>query len=192
MFTNWPPESREELKLALEHGMWVAPTACGLEASRAHTSIVVLSPVTGTIALTFELPGKYNQERVDEWMEEASERFLSPLCCAVDAEIAPLALHDHIPLGNCYWVRYPGIYRQPEWQGQADDAQERGESTPRSHFKALALARRLYADFHDFEAIHMDLHCLEDSAKRLRCMLHRSFVPDLQYVIARCQSKVKF
>jgi len=194
MIRNWPREEREAVRNAIEAGVWVAPVACGLEACGQFTSLVVLCPATNSIVVSYELPGRYSADQVDSWLEEAAEQFMTPLCCAVDEFTAPLALQDHMPAGNCFWVRYRGLRVEPPWK-----ARRKPESGPAdafnthpNHIKALALARQLHADLHDFETVHTDLHLLQESVKRLTCILHRSFVHDLQYVVARCHDKVRF
>jgi hypothetical protein len=190
----WSPDEAKATREAIEAGMWVSPIACGIEACGNFTSIVVLCPATTSIALTYNRQGKYDSEEVDAWMQDAAEQFLSPLCCAVDAHTAPLALQHHMPAGNCYWVRYQGLRDGHPWHRRRNPPTQIDApyDTHPNQIKALALARQLYADFHDFETVHTDLHLLQEAAKRLACILHRNFVPDLQYVVANCHDKVRF
>jgi hypothetical protein len=194
MIRYWPHEERAAVRKAIEAGAWVAPVACGLEACGQYTSLVVLCPATNEIAVSHELPGQYCAEQVDSWLEEAAKQFMTPLCCAVDALTAPLALQHHMPAGDCFWVRYRGLRVEPPWKARRNPDSRTTDAfhTHPNQIKALALARQLHADFHDFETVHTDLQLLQESVKRLTCILHRSFVPDLQYVVTRCHDKVRF
>lgn len=194
MIRNWPRAEEEAVRNAIEAGGWVAPVACGLEACGKFTSLVVLCPATNSIAFSHELPGRYCAETVDSWLEEAADQFMTPLCCAVDELTAPLALQNHMPAGNSFWVRYRGLRLEKPWKARRSPDMETADDyhTHPNHIKALALARQLHCDFHDFETVHTDLLLLQDSVKRLTCILHRSFVPDLQYVVAHCHDKVRF
>lgn len=183
-----PPEERYALDLAKEQDLWVAPVACGLVATPEQTHIVVLHPGTREIALTAEILGRFDGTQVDGWFEEASTRFLSPLCCAVEYTTAPLALLDHIPTGNCFWVRYAtvdGSEKYPRPHYPLTPAKKTSRRTHPNLRKAYALAQQLQCDFDDVEAFHHELYYLsflQDSVKRLRCILHNRFPPDLRKV----------
>lgn len=191
-------EEAKAAMAAIDAGMWVSPVACGLEACSSFTSIVVLCPATMSIALTYNIPGKYNPELVNEWMKEAAEQFTAPLCCAIDSLTAPRELQGYLPgylpAESCYWVRYAGLRDGHPWRHRrtpSPSTDEPYDAHP-NQIKALALARQLGADFHDYETVHTDLYFLREAAKRITCILHRNFVPDLQHVVSDCHNRVRF